>query len=109
MFPSINPRDLRNAMKRLGIKEEAINAKEVIIKTEGKDLVIREPKVTKLNIGGEESLQITGAIEEYQAIKEEDIQTVASQADCSYEEAKRSLEKSEGDLAKAIMELTCKN
>ncbi len=105
MFPSINPRDLKNAMKRLGIKEENIEAKEVIIKGEGGDLIIREPKVTKVNIAGEESLQITGKIEEIQTIKEEDIHTVAAQAQCSYGQAKKALEQNQGDLARAIIEL----
>lgn len=108
MFPSLNPRDLRNAMKRLGIKEEEIPAKEVIIKKEGKNIIIRQPRIIRINMGGEESLQISGVMEEQaiSEIREEDIQTVAGQANCSHEEARKALEECEGDLAKAIIRLT---
>ena len=34
----MNPREMQKAMKRLGIKQEEIDAKEVVIKTSGKDL-----------------------------------------------------------------------
>ncbi|MBI4448266.1 nascent polypeptide-associated complex protein [Candidatus Woesearchaeota archaeon] len=106
MMPNINPQMMKRAMKQLGIKQEEINASEVIIKTSGKKLIIRNPNVVKINMGGQESFQISGVIEEEKGISEEDIETVASQAGVSKEKAKASLERNEGDLAKAIIELT---
>ena len=96
---------LEKAMKQFGIKEEKIDALEVIIKTRDKDLVIKNPVVSKVNMMGQETFQITGKIEEQSAIMEDDIKTVAEQADVSYETAKKTLEKNKGDLAKSILDL----
>ena len=107
MFPKINPKQMEKAMKKMGMKQEEIPATEVIIRTEDKELIIRDPQVTKVNMMGQESLQISGEIEErdLKAYKDEDVKTVMDQAGCSEDEAKEALEKSKGDLAEAIMSL----
>lgn len=107
MFPKLNPKDLEKAMKRMGIKQEEIPANEVIIKCPDKDLVIRNPQVSKVNAMGQETLQIIGDIEEIKANKytDEDVKTVSEQANVSKEKAKEALEKSNGDLAEAILNL----
>lgn len=89
----------------MGIKQEEIRAKEVIIKGEDTDLIIRDPQVMKINMMGQEILQVSGSIEELNSIKEEDIATVAEQAKVSKEKARKALEKSKGDLAEAILSL----
>ena len=91
----------------MGVKQEEIDATEVIIKTQDKELIIRDPHVAKVNMMGQESIQITGSIEERELkpYKEEDVKTVMEQAECSEEEAKEALEKSKGDLAEAILSL----
>ena len=106
MFPNINPRELEKAMKKLGVKQEEIKASEIIIKTEEKDLVIKNPSIMKINMMGQESLQITGKIEERkkELFDEEDIKTVMEQSNCTREEAIEALEK-EGDIAAAILSL----
>ena len=38
MFPGMNKKAIEQAMKKLGVKQEEIEATEVIIKTTGKDL-----------------------------------------------------------------------
>ena len=103
----MNPKLLKQAMKRMGVKQEEIDAKEVIIKCEDKDLVIRNPKVSKVNVMGQESLQVVGEIEEVKAEKfsENDVKVVVEKAECSEEEAKNALEKADGDLAAAILSL----
>ena len=53
MFPGMNPREMQKAMKRLGIKQEEIDAEEVIIKTAGKSLVIKNPHVSRVNMMGQ--------------------------------------------------------
>ncbi len=105
MMPNLNPKQMEQAMKKLGIKQEKIDSYEVIIKTKDKNLVIRNPDVTKVNMMGQNSLQITGDIEEEANITEDDVNTVAEQANVSKEKARKALEKNNGDLAKTILEL----
>ena len=107
MFPGINPKQMQKAMKKMGVKQEAIDAEEVIIKTKDKEIVIRNPEVSKINMMGQESIQITGDMEE-RSLKKfdgDDIKTVIEQTNCSEEEAKKALEKEGGDLAAAIIDL----
>ena len=107
MFPGMNPKDLQKAMKKLGIKQEEIEATEVIIKCPDKDLIIRNPQVSKVNAMGQETIQIVGDIEEVSAARfsEDDVKTVAEQAKVSEAKAREVLEKNNGDLAKSILEL----
>ena len=100
---NLNIKQIEKAMKQLGIEAEEIQAEEVIIKGSDRDIVIKNPKVTKIKAKGEESFQIIGKVEEKVSIREEDIELVASKAGISKEEAKKILEKTEGDLAQAIM------
>ncbi len=106
MIPGLNPKELEKAMKRLGIKQEPIEATEVIIKTKDKELIIRNPQIAKVNAMGQESLQITGTIEERQSSpSEEDIKTIIEQAKVDYNTARKTLEANKGDLAQTILEL----
>jgi nascent polypeptide-associated complex subunit alpha len=110
MFPGMNPRKMGQMMKKMGIQQVEIPATEVIIKTEEKDLIITNPQVSKVNMMGQETFQITGEVHEQEKstapeISEEDIKTVAEQTGCSEETAKTTLEETEGDLAEAILKL----
>jgi len=101
---------MQKAMKRLGIRQEEIDAEEVIIKTKDKDLVIKNPQVSKVNMMGQETFQIVGNITEVEKdakaeINEDDIETVMVQTGCSKEEALEALEQSSGNLAEAILKL----
>lgn len=100
---NLNIKQIEKVMKQLGIEAEEIQAEEVIIKGSDRDIVIKNPKVTKIKAKGEESFQIIGKVEEKVSIKEEDIELVASKSGISKEEAKKILEETKGDLAKAIM------
>ena len=108
MLPGLNPREMQKAMKRLGIRQEEIEAQEVIIKTQDKDLVIKNPHVSKVNMMGQETLQISGDIIEVEKaaeISEDDILTVMDQANCTKEQALGALEQSNGNIAEAILKL----
>ena len=110
MIPGVNPRQMQQMMKKMGVKQEEIPAEEVIIKTREKNLIIRNPNVQKVQMMGQETIQITGDIEEEEQettpeITEEDIQTVRDATGASREEAKEAIENTEGDLAKAIINL----
>ena len=102
MFPGMNPAMMKQAMKKLGIKQEDIDADEVIIRRSSGNIIIKNPSVTKINMQGQETFQITGDIEE--GLNEEDMKTVMDSAKCSRSEAEEAL-KEHGDLTEAIMSL----
>ena len=69
-------------------------------------MIIKDPQIVKMNAMGQESLQITGKIEEKSiGISEDDIKTVIEQTKVDYETAKKALESNNGDLAQTILEL----
>lgn len=105
MFPNVNPKQMKNMMKKMGMKQQEIEAEQVIIKQKDKELVINNPEVQKIEVMGQESLQITGDIEERPLSNEEDVKIVMEQVDVSKEKAEVALEKNDGDIAKAILEL----
>jgi len=110
MFPGMNPRKMQQMMKKMGIAQQDIEATEVIIKTPNKEIIITEPSVAKVNAMGQETFQISGNIHEREIssepeINDDDIKTVADQANVDNEKAKAALENAKGDLAKAILDL----
>ena len=104
MFPGMNPKLMKQAMQKMGIKQEELDAEEVIIKLKDKKLVIKNPNVSKINMQGHETFQITGDVSEESSYNEDDIKTVMEQTECSEEEAKEALEKYD-DIAEAILNL----
>ena len=109
MFPNINPKQMEKAMRQMGIKSEDIDASEVIIRlNSGNELVISNPSVQKVIMGGNASFQVSGEAVERSAeaeIPEDDIAIVAEKAGVSHEKAKSALEDANGDIAEAIMSL----
>ena len=106
MIPGLNPKQMKMAMKRMGMKQEEIEAEEVIIKQKDKQLRVLNPQVIKINMMGQETLQIMGDIKEESLEKysEDDVKTVIEQTGCSEKEAKKVLEET-NDLAEAILKL----
>lgn len=128
MFPGINPRMMKQAMKKMGIKEEALEVSKVIMKLgDGKELVFENPQVSKVYMMGQETYQVVGEPEERESgedeadnsessdssaeedttpeINDDDISTVVEQTGCSKEKAREVLEECKGDLAEAIIKL----
>ncbi len=110
MIPGMNPRMMKQAMKRMGIRQEDIDAKEVIIVCQDKRIVIENPSVAKVNMMGQETYQVAGSVREEALdttpdIVEDDIKTVMEQTGCSREEAQKAVRDAEGDLAQAILSL----
>lgn len=105
---------MQHMMRKMGVSQVDIPATEVIIKTPEIDLIIRNPQVSKVNMMGQETIQIVGQLEELPRqppkleITEEDIQTVIEQTGASKEKAKKAIEENYGDLAAAIMAITAK-
>lgn len=107
----IDKRQIQKAMQQFGVQQTEIEAEQVIIRLQDKDLVIDNPSVAIVNMMGQESFQISGDAREVSrdtkpAINDADIEAVVSQANVSKEAAKKALEDAEGDIAKAILALT---
>jgi len=124
MFPfgGGNLKQMKAMLQRMGIKMEEIEASEVIIKrTDGKNLRITNPEVSKIIMQGNVLFNVAGKVEEIagqkipvEAINQEDekveitdddINLVMAQTGCNYETAKKVLEENEGDIASAILKV----
>ena len=108
----ISPREARRMMQRMGLNMTPMpEVQEVIFKTSTKEIVVENPEVTVLDMHGQKIFQVIGerisekAVhrEEKLVIPEEDVQLVADQTGKSLEEARKALEETGGDLAKAIL------
>lgn len=115
MFPSIDPKKMNALMKQMGMAQEEIDAKRVIIECEDKNIIIENPSIMKIKMQGNTNFQISGDIREVEAgeteeenedSSEEDIKTIIEKTGCSEEQAKQALEEAEGDLAEAILSLS---
>lgn len=110
MFPGMrgmDPKSMQRMMKQLGIQAEELNAKRVVFELEnGKRIVIENPAVSAMTMQGKKTYTVMGQEKEEKAgIPVEDIQLVAEQTGKTMQEAKKALEKTQGDIAQAIMEL----
>lgn len=115
MRRNFSPREAKRMMQRMGLNMNTVqNVEAVIIKTNKKEIVIQEPEVAILDVQGQKMFQIIGGkvsektMEPTSIILEEDVRLVADQTGKSLEEARKTLEECEGDLAKAILLLQSK-
>ena len=60
----MNPKKMQEAMKQMGIDQEEIHAKRVVIEKENSSIIIENPSVTKIKVQGTESFQISGDVKE---------------------------------------------
>jgi len=103
----MNPKKMAGMMKQLGIKQEEVDAKRVIIEKEDGNIVIDNPGVVKIDMQGQESWQITGeAVEEEIGISEEDVKLVMDKTGKDEENVRNVLEEVNGDIAEAIIKLS---
>jgi len=100
----IDPKQMASMMKKMGIKTETIDAKEVIIKGQ-KTIVIKNPTVTVVDMQGQKTYQIMGNAEEKKEESREDLELVMEQTGSTEDEARGALDESEGDIAVAILKL----
>ena len=107
----LSPREVRRLMQKMGMEVEPLEGvREVVIKLEGRSLVIKDPQVSLVRMAGQSIYQVLGEATEVLegeelVISDEDVQLVASQAGVSLEEARKALKESGGDLARAILML----
>lgn len=109
MFGGINPKQMQAMMKQMGIKNEEIEALRVIIECDDKNIVIEPASVQKIIMQGQQTFQVAGEMREEskaEGIKDEDARLVAEKTGKSEKEARFALEKTKGDIAEAIMQLS---
>jgi nascent polypeptide-associated complex subunit alpha len=111
MIPgNINPRQLNQLMKRLGISiKEIENVEKVIIQTKDKEYIFDNAEVTMMDAQGQRTYQIAGTprvVERKEEIPVEDIKLVMEKTGKTEEEARKALEETNGDIAEAILRLT---
>jgi len=111
MMPGrINPRQLNQMMKRMGINVKTIdNVKKVIIQTDTKEYVFDDAEVSIMEAQGQKTWQIIGepTVKNLQeATLSDDIKLVMEQTGKSADEARKALKETNGDIAEAILKLS---
>ena len=113
----MNDRQMKQAMKKMGIKQSTLSdAVEVVIRTKTSEIIIKDPEVVCVEMGGGKSYQIAGneivrSIGEGEVVETEpvfddgDIEIVMSQAGCDRDKAIQALKEAGGAPAEAIMKL----
>lgn len=109
----VNPRQMKQAMKRLGIRtEEIADVEEVIIRTKDKEYVISEASVTAMEVQGQTTYQVLGDAEIRErgektgpSIPDEDVNLVMEQTGCSKQQAVEALTECRGQPAEAILKI----
>ncbi len=107
MMPGMNAAKMQGMMKKMGISQTPLNINKVIFEMEDGNLVIDEPSVIRVMMQGQETYQVSGEAnkEELESFSSEDVKMVVAQTGKSEDEVVNALEKSEGDIAEAIIEL----
>jgi nascent polypeptide-associated complex subunit alpha len=114
----VNPRQMKQAMKRMGITTEDIpGVEEVIIRTRDKEYILRDATVTVMDVQGQRTYQVMGeatvsarSVESLgpaaeASLPEEDVELVMGQTGCSRERAIKALKENGGQPAEAIISI----
>lgn len=115
MGRGVNPRQMKQAMKRMGISQEEMQGvEEVVIRTADKEYVIKDAAVTCVTMQGQKTYQVVGdaavrsrqvAKQQDPGIPEEDVQLVMSQTGVTKERAVQVLKECDGQPAEAILKI----
>ena len=111
----VNPRQMQQAMKKMGIKQTDMNnVTEVIIRTTDKEIVITNAEVVLVEMQGSRNYQISGDEEVRElgstpaatvSFPAGDIELVMSQTGCDKERAVKALKEADGQPAEAILKI----
>ncbi|EQD34739.1 nascent polypeptide-associated complex protein [mine drainage metagenome] len=110
-MPNMDPRTLKNLMSKMGIKSSEIAADSVTIECSDRDIIVRNPQVTRIEAQGMVSFQVSGDIEEKEKsvdveITEDDIHMVMEKSGIDdKDKAEQALRAAGGDIAEAIMRI----
>jgi nascent polypeptide-associated complex subunit alpha len=117
----VNPRQMKQAMRKMGIStEDLTDVQEIIILTKTKEYVFKEAEVTIMTVQGQKTFQVVGepevrprsaanpkpgatAVET--GLPEEDITLVMEQTGATREKAIEALKATEGQPAEAILKI----
>lgn len=106
----MNPRQMNQMMKKLGINVKEIpNVEKVIILTEKKEFVFTDAEVTVMDAQGQKTYQVTGnpsIANREKKLPDEDINLIVEQTGVSKKQAEKVLKETDGDIAEAIMKLS---
>jgi nascent polypeptide-associated complex subunit alpha len=106
----INPRQMNQMMRRLGINIKNIeNVQKVIIQTDSKEYIFEDAEVTIMEAQGQKTYQIVGEPtikDKGEDTLKNDIKLVMEQTGKTEKEARKALEETNGDIAEAILKLT---
>jgi nascent polypeptide-associated complex subunit alpha len=110
MMPGINPKQMKAAMKKMGVKmEELEDVQRVVVYTSSGNYVFEPAEVIGITMQGQTTYQLSGTLR-FDPTKAEipvsDVELVASQTLASLEVARVVLEECNGDIAEAILKLT---
>ncbi len=111
MLPGgINPKQMKQMMKKLGMQVQQIeDVREIIIVTPKGKYIFDQAEVSAMTMQGVTTYQIVGEPRFEEAapeIPKEDVSLVASQTGATEEAAKKALTDTKGDIAEAIMRLS---
>jgi len=106
----MNPRQLNQMMRRLGINVKNIdNVEKVVIQTDSKEYIFEDAEVTIMEAQGQKTFQIAGEPTIKDRAKDalkEDINLIVEKTGKTEEEARKALEETKGDIAEAILKLS---
>ncbi|MDH5443007.1 MAG: nascent polypeptide-associated complex protein [Candidatus Hadarchaeaceae archaeon] len=110
MFPKrIDRRQMERAMRQMGVKmDELEGVREVVIKLADREIVISNAQVTRTEMAGQRSYQVSGQEFERKPEfepSEDDVKLVMEQAGVEREAAMQVLKETGGDIAEAILKL----
>jgi alpha-NAC-related protein len=110
MMPGVNPRQMKAAMRKMGMSMNEIeNVEKVIVFTADGNYIFENAQVVGVTMQGQTSYQLTGDMrfeEKEIEIPESDVELVASQTSVTPEAARAALKECKGDIAEAILKLT---
>ncbi len=106
-----DPQKLEKMMKKMGVDmKELSDVEQVIIKKSDEELVFDNPEVQLTEAKGQKTYQIIGEPKKEEKeveveISDDDVEMVMEQTNADEEAAREALEETDGDIAKAIVNL----
>ena len=110
MIPGVNPKQMKQMMKKLGMKmEEFEDVERVVVFTKKGNYVFEDAEVVATTMQGSKTYQIQGEpvfVEAEAEIPEGDVKMVSEQAGVPEDKALLTLKETNGDIAEAILKLS---
>jgi len=110
MMPGINPKQMKAAMRKMGMTMDEIeDVQKVVVYTPKGNYVFENAQVVGVTMQGSTSYQLTGDVHFEAAereIPESDVELVVAQTNCTADVARAALKECDGDMAEAILKLS---